>query len=320
MKILMLMYILSTLINIGPLQFTSVHEVEVNSSWKELTDTATIQLPQNLKWENNSLRELLKVGDPVEIRHGYHGHELQLLFTGYITGIKPGVPIEITCQDEMWQIKQKTITDNMANATVEDVLNKHFSYPVKALPVSLGSNFVIDKESGGKLLKRLKDEFGIHCFFRQGTLYAGRIYDTEFANSEAPVFQFEHNIKPDDDLHYMRKGDVKLSVTAISNNSDGSKTEVELGDAEGDKRTLNFYDLSQNELQKAAERELERLRYDGFRGSFSAFAVPYARHGDIVEIKDQKYGDRKGRYWVDAVKYTFGLGGSNQQITLGPKA
>ncbi len=311
------MVIASCILNIGEYRFDFVNEIEIESAWNKLTDTATIQQAQNISWKDKKLRQLIAVGNPVQIEIGY-GSERDTVFSGYITELAPGVPIKITCEDEMWQLKQSSVTDNISNATITDLLNQHFSgYPHKALPVNLGSSFIIDGVSKAKILKQLNDDFGIHCFFRQGTLYAGRIYDTEYAETSA--FRLGYNII-EDDLIYKRKDDVKLSVTAISNNPDGSKLEVKLGDAEGEQRTLNFYNLKEADLRSSAEREIDRLKYDGYRGSFTAFGRPLVRHGHIVEFQDVKDSDRAGRYWVDAVTYTLGTSGVRQKITLGPRA
>ncbi len=310
------MKILICHIIIGSLTFKWVQSVEIESAFTLFTDTATIKLPAHLKINKDELLQYINFGDKVEIQAGYN-NVLTPLFTGYVTDIKPTVPIEIKCEDEMWQLKQQTITDSGKNMTVEKLLQKYYAdYQHKYLNVELGT-FYIDNLNKVKVLEQLKSDFGLFSFFRDNTLCVGLQYDPETANTHQ--FILDYNIA-DDDLQFKRKEQVKIKVKAISNNKNGTKTEIELGDETGDQRTLNFYNLTVTQLKEHAERELERLKYDGWRGSFTAFGEPIVKHGDIIELKkqDDSTGDKTGQYWVDKVVYSFGTDGFRQKITLGP--
>lgn len=310
------MFKLTCDIAIGKLRFDYVHQLTVQTGWEKQTSTATIQLPAALKVNRNKLRSLLAPGDPVHIQTGYDGR-LNNIFNGYITGLSPRTPLEITCEDEMWKLKQSTITDSLKNAHLQDLLNKHFKgYSTNVLNTQLG-NYHIDKCSRAKVLEKIKEQFGLYGFFRKGVLVIGKPYDPQTA--QRVKFRFQYNIISDE-LEYKRKEDVRLQVTAISNQPNGHRIEVKLGDTDGEQRTLNYYNLPKAELQKAAEREIDRLRYDGYRGSFTAFGEPFVMQGDIVELMHPEESDKAGAYWVDAVDYAFGVSGYRQTIKLGPKA
>lgn len=308
---------LSSKIKLGAIESSFVNSVSIESGWEQVTDTAKIIMPGAVKLDKDSLRELVAPGDPVVIETGYDD-ENHIAYRGYITGISTKVPINLTCEDEMWQLKQTTITDNLVNATVDSLMAKHFGgYKTHTLNASLGAQFVIDNLTLAKILKKLQESFGLYSFFRGEVLTVGKIYDV---NTAARVrFGFEQNII-EDDLEYKRKEDVRIEVVAISNMRDGTKLEVKLGDKGGNQRTLNFYDLSKNDLKEAATRELDRLKYDGFRGSFTAFGMPVVYHGDIVELSHPRDADKAGDYWVDKVTTSFGVGGYRQKIELGPRA
>jgi hypothetical protein len=66
--------------------------------------------------------------------------------------------------------------------------------------------------------------------------------------------------------------------------------------------------------------EAKRLRFDGYRGSITGFGLPATEHGDIAEITDPDYPERAGRYSIDKVIKTWGVGGSRRQSFIGPKA
>lgn len=304
--------------SIGALVFSFVHQVDVKTSWENLTDVATIQLPQNLKLDSQKLRTVIKPGDAVEIRCGYDG-DLKKIYSGYIVGISPKVPVEILCEDESWQLKQNTITDSLQNSDIESLFKKHFNeYKFRVLNTHIG-NYQIDKASRAKILLAIKQQFGLYSFFRNGVLTCGFVYDLETANRVTLDLQ-KNNTEKTHSLTYMRKEDVRLQVVAISNNSDGSKLEIRIGDEEGEQRSLNFFNLGEKELREAANREMERLKYDGYRGTFKTFGAPLVRHGDIVTLTNPEESDKTGSFWVDAVDYEFGVSGFRQTIKLGPKA
>lgn len=309
------MVVLSSNITLGSVQIPWVNNVEIESSWESLTDKASVVLPFNLKVKGNQLLESIKVGDQVNIELGYD-NALKSIFKGFISGLNPKIPIEIECEDPMRNLKQERIVASGRNASLQDVIDSHFKgYKTNVLDVELGNYSFNDTKA--KFLEKLKSDFGLYSFFRNGVLTIGKPYDPSTANDVS--FRINYDIIQED-LVYRRKEDLKLKVKAISNNPNGIKTELELGDSEGEQRTLNFYNLSAAELKAAAERELNRLKYDGWRGSITVFGEPHVKHGDIVELIHNGDQDKSGKYWVDKVKYSFGLEGYRQEIKLGARA
>lgn len=302
-------------ISLGSFRFTYVHELSIHSTWKKLTDTAKIVLPANLKLDKNKLRELIAPGDSVKVVMGYEGYEEEV-YTGFVTGIKPKIPLEFECEDSAWLLKQNSITDSLQNAKLSDMVSKHFgTFTTNIIDTEIG-NYQIDNASQAKILQRIKEQFGLYSFFRGDVLVIGSVHDSESASRH--VIYFEH--LADNDLTYKRKEDIRLQVIAISNNADGSKTEYTAGDADGEKRTLNYYNQPLSVLKENAERELTQLKYDGYRGSATLMGLPIVRHGDIIEFINPEEADTTGSYWIDGVGYAYGQQGIRQKITLGSKA
>lgn len=314
--------VLAIHITIGELLFDFATNMAVDSGWELLTDTATLTLPSKVyigreQVDRHLITRHIKAGQAVSVKMGY-GSPSDEVFRGYVTRIKPNIPLEIIMEDEMWKLKRDTISDTMPDATLAAVMAKHFAdYETDVLDVSLG-NFYIKKQTRAKLLEELKRNFGLFSFFRGGRLVVGKRYDR--GNAREHLFRLDYDTL-EDDLEYMTAEQVKLKVTAISNNPDGSKTEVELGDPDGDGRTLNFYNLPEAELKAAAEREMSRLKYDGWRGGFTTWGDAFVAHGDIVELQSEReQSETAGRYWVDAVLTEGGVNGIRQRIQLGPRA
>lgn len=77
--------------------------------------------------------------------------------------------------------------------------------------------------------------------------------------------------------------------------------------------------MSDADLLKLATEALEKLKYEGFRGSFTTFLQPMVRHGMAVKLIDPLIPDRNGVYLVRQVITRFGMEGGRQEITLDRK-
>jgi len=118
-------------------EFRHVKNVEINSSYKTLTDTATITMPKKVftnfegynfgqfakKPEDSkekTIHDFFKLESFVEIYLGYNG-DYKPAFTGYITSVKGDSPVTIECQDAMYACKKmKAVEDNDLNDSEDE--------------------------------------------------------------------------------------------------------------------------------------------------------------------------------------------------------
>lgn len=299
--------------------FKNVAEITVKSSFENLTDTAELTIPRKLEFAGKAITSdngIFKRGDRIKISAGYDFDNKEI-FSGYLVDIKPGTPISFRCEDEMFSLKTKGVKRSYKSEVrleklLADILP---GVTVKAADVSLGKFRTEGSPTPAQILEGLRKEYLIKSFFRGGTLYAGLAFWPELQQTPAPVFTFQKDII-DHDLTYQDERDVKLKVEAISINPDNSKTTVEVGDSDGEKRTLHYYNKTTTELKKIAEADLKRFKYTGFRGKFTTFGEPLVNHGDQVELVDPNIPDRNGKYIVKEVERTFGLSGYRQIIHL----
>jgi hypothetical protein len=85
----------------------------------------------------------------------------------------------------------------------------------------------------------------------------------------------------------------------------------------GERRTLYFWNVqTADELIRLGTAELKKYYYQGLKGKFVTFGIPYVRSGDNVDILDDVLPERNGRYKVRSVGYTGGVGGLRQEIEL----
>lgn len=336
-------------ITVGELHFDFVHEVQIESDWQKFTDTATITLPRRIRVLSQGtvreLPELIGVGDGVTIRYGYDG-QLRTEFSGFVSALKPGTPFSIECEDMMWALKRVRLpSKSWRSVTLRQLLEyvrdeSGLTFDIEELGQLTVGKYLINQATGAQVFDDLKKRFGLRCFFRAGKLVAGQPYNAQTAAEHA--YDFRRNIISSD-LLYTRADDVALHFRAISPQPNGkpitvdetgvTKTKKAKGDTtaivsalsaglgKGELRTLYAPPgLNKEQLLAWLQQEKERLQFDGYRGGLTSFGVPAAEHGDVAALHDSDYPERSGRYYIDSVKKTFGVGGSRREIKLGPKA
>jgi hypothetical protein len=290
--------------------------VEINSSRTSLTDTAKIKAPRRMQLfhENGKpadITEVLQRGSKVEIYVGYNDQNTKR-FTGYVTGIDARVPLTITCQDEMWKLKQNSFTASFTkNTKVDDIVKMVYTGERKVVDLTIGG-WVIKRQNTAQVLEGLK-KFGLQCYFMDGVLmvdFAGALH----GGRKEVFFDFNQNVVSVD-LEYKRKDDARIKVRGVSQQTDGTKIEIVAGDNDGEEHTLNYTGLTKPNLQMIVNAEINMLKQDGFTGEFTAFGWPIVNPGDIAVLTDPDYPEHDGSYLVEGVTVTDDRG-LRQKIKL----
>jgi hypothetical protein len=314
------MLVLQCKIYIGKYVFNHVNQVKIDSSRTSLSDTAVIRLPQ--KYKSQYLASEINPGDKVEIWLGYKP-VLKKEFEGYITEVKPNIPIEIHSEDEMYQLKRsKPQAKSWTETTLEQVVKYLVPDADIEVPKINFKKFKLDgKGSKAHALQKIKDVYGLDIYFREGVLFAGLAYtDTQAINAGTVNYNLRENVI-NQQLNYRKVSDVRIKVKAISILEDNTRLEVTTGDEDGALKTIHFYNLTtEGELLTQAEESLKYMKYEGFEGSLMAFGEPYCIHGQVANIIDPKFEARKGNHFIDRVITTFGTEGFRRQVYLGRKA
>lgn len=306
---------MSSHITIGNYVFRNrMNAVEIKSSRKTLTDTAMIKLA-NIK---GLLERGIKVGDTVEISLGYNG-ELHPEFKGYVSSISPKIPFEVSCEDEMWQQKQRTFHKSYESITLKNLLQEMIPEGNFEVPDITLAPFRINKDvkSVAMVLEQLKKEYGIDIYYRNQTLFAGLAY-TE--NLGTVNYSFQRAPKQES-LTFKTASDVKIKVKAINISPDNKKTTYELGDNEGETHTLHFYNKTEAEIKQLVAAKINLMKYDGYRGKFKAKGIPRPVHSMIAKLIDSKYPERESECFIDTVVTRYdGSGGFSRDLELGRSA
>jgi hypothetical protein len=310
--------VMTSRIRIGRYVFNNrINSVSVKSSWKELSDTAVIKLANLKSLANERSDDLIKVGDSVLIELGYDNN-FKTEFTGYVSRIKPSIPLEIECEDQMWKLKQSTISQSWKSTTLREVLNTIVPDSIIDCPDITLSPFRLDNVSPAKALQRLKEEYMLCAYVRDGKLHVGLPY---FETLGTIIYHFQKNIpKQQGSLEYRTASDLKIKVKAISVMPNNTREEIEVGDDDGDTTTMHYYNKTKAELKPLAEQKIQELKVDGYKGSIAAFGQPFATHGMVVDLRDDRYPARAGKFFVDSVSTEFSSSGFRRTIELGRRA
>ena len=299
-------------ISIGDYLFKHCNSFNIKRSWKNITQTATIKL-HNIE----GLLDKIKVGDDVEIKAAYDG-DFKTEFIGCVSSIKPTIPVEINCECLMWKLKQKEVSNSWKSTTLEIVLKYLVPDAEIECPLVSLSPFRLDKITIAKALQRLKDEYLLSVYYRERKLFVGLPY-TEKLPSINYEFRTKYANANIHNLVYKNKEDVKIKVKAISVFPNNTKIEKVFGDEDGDSTTLHYYNKKESEIEILAKEQLERLKYDGYKGTFKTKGLPFIDHGYLANIYDEKYPDRSMGVYVDSVELEYGPDGFNRYVEAGKK-
>jgi hypothetical protein len=317
----MMAYFTCALINLGAYYIDFAHSVKIASTWKNLTDTAIIEMPRNItNSKGTPIYDCISRGDAVKIQLGYNNNLVER-FTGYIDGVKPNNPVQIFCQDEMWKWKQVPVAPKtFTNGTLDQILQYAGFNNYELLGnVSFQGNFIIDRTviSAAGVLERLRKLF-CPSFFRNGKLYVGKPYNTGLSNTIN--FAFNYNIISHN-LEYKFADEVKILVRFESKKLSGKTEIVTVGDNTGETHTITDFNVPKSEMLRRANEYLQQLKFDGWHGKFKTFGEPIVQHGDIINLIDPINNEKSGKYYAERVEVLSDTKEAyKQEITIGLKA
>lgn len=298
--------------------FDFVTAVEISRDIDRLTAEAKITLPKKIKW-NGSIEIPVRRGDSVRISLGYDGN-LQLAFVGWVRDVGFKTPVVITCEDDMFKLKQMpAVKKAYRSVNLETLLkDQGITHRLNIMgEQSLGA-YRVNADTVASLLGKLSEQ-GVRSFFRyengEPILYCGVLFERD--SKPAQLFKTGLNIISDQSLQQQRAENMRLRVKAVSLLPDNKKIKIEVGDSDGELRTIHTYNKTENELIVWAQQEIRRLKRDGLTGSFTTFGYRLVDPLDAIGLIID--GSNMGVYQVKKVLVRYGDGGFRQIITLGAR-
>lgn len=303
------------------ISLTCVNKVSIQSSFKDLTDTAEVTLPRNIRFgtkkndntKTNTLNTLLQIGDAIQIYLGYNNNLIQE-FTGYITEISTNFPIVIRCEDPMYLLKRKSVNVSEKNITLENLLNTITSAPkIHCTSTELGT-VRYPQMTATQVLAALR-ELGFYTYYNDGQLYSGVRYGDTISKKPTPIALEKNAIA---ETLKMKEVPTDIYIREYSLCAGGVKYEVTLGDSSADTYVFPHVGITSTDtLKTLAEKNKARIMQPGLDGDITLFGTPSLQHSMKVKISSQKYTEKNGTYYIDCVKKDFDQSGYRQTITLG---
>ncbi|WP_432221251.1 late control protein [Flavobacterium sp. TMP13] len=323
------MYILDGKVEIGEYVFNAVHGIEITKSVDDLSDTALIKLPSRFKIRQNGVQkyteEAIKVGDKVIITLAYEGIYEGVEFTGFVKKISPKIPVEIQCEDAMWLLRRNNINISWAKTSIKEIVQE----VIKETPIEMSrfmkgqdiplNKWTVRNANGAQVLESLRKDLAQTVFIDdEGKLYVGLQQLTNIG--ETVVYDLNYNLV-ENNLEFKSANErrIKIKYNYIDPKTN-KKESVEFGDMDGEQREYTTSVVSdKKQLEKMANAELAKMKYDGFDGDVVSFLVPFATRGMKAKLIDEEHPNREGNYFIKKVVTSFDTGGARRKVTLGSR-
>ena len=288
-------------------------DVEIVTGFKQLTGTAVVKFPRNVRnFDRQKVNDLFRKGDPVTISLGYDGNEVEE-FSGYVLQVSTGFPIEIRCEDEMYNLKRKTVSISKRSCTLKELLNAIATgYKILCDDTSIGS-VRYSKVLVSDVLDDLKQKMSFYTYFRGKTLVCGRT-SIDGGKHQQIIIEKQAN----DTLK--EKSIEKVYVRMESLQRNGKMLKFDMGEKNSNNIVLKQPNLALIEIKKIVQATYEQALKPGLDGELTLFGVPRLEHGMIADLVSVLYPQKNGSYYVDSVKKTVTVDGGYRQVAkLGNK-
>jgi len=318
----------------GATRYDHVHSLKIRSSWKEITDTATVEMPLLLRQRSDSgvqrsFADKFTVGDFIEITCQYQGlydTYTSVEFKGFIKKISPKIPLTLECEDgsywfrrvslyKEWKKSDAPSLQSVLKYVVNEVnAESKYKFELK-VSADLNHQFTTfrigtndNKVSAAEALQFLKDNYGVALWFDEATLYAGLAY-TQASESKEVVINLQGNVlRNGNHLTFRDASDVQYVEEGKAFTQDNKVIEARYpATGSGDTRPFITYDAKDKatleKLIKAHHAKLGgQARLEGY---VCTKLVPFVRHSDVVRLIDPDFKEREGKYLVDTVELEF---------------
>ena len=231
-----------------------------------------------------------------------------------------GTPLEVECEDAVWLLRRKNMQESFKNTALKTILESVLKGTgiqlAGEIPVIKFKEFYMRNVSAASALQKIKDEYGLLVFLKGNKLHVGL---REENDGTVVKYEVGKNVI-ETDLEWKDERDTRIKVRAIHWRKDNKKLTVEAGDADGELRTIYFYDIDdEKHLKMLAEQEAKKYRFTGYDGGFTTFLLPVAEQGNVARLRDPHFAERQGDYLIDKVTTKFGTDGARRKIELGLK-
>lgn len=300
----------------------TVASIDIETSVDNLTDTATITLPEAVMNQVLNIGDKIERGSEVEIKAGYD-NDLQTEFVGYVLEIVTNdSSLKIVCEDALFLFR-KSVRDAELKPTslpkiaqtLIDQIDSSFKL-VCDYDISY-EKFVIHQATAFDVLKKLAEETKANIYFDTQNKEL-HIHPPFLQKGGEVIYSMQHNIEKSS-LEYKKAIDRKIEVTIEKTSLNGKIESYTTGTTGGDKVTIKVGTVSSQDLKKIANAELVRHSADKYEGSIDTWLVPMVKPSYSARMKDSDYPEKNGKYFVSSVATSINENGGKRVVKFGIK-
>lgn len=252
-----------------------VNQVDIETSFENMTDTAKIVIPRKLSFKGKPLavgnEALFKRGEKIKIELGYDAN-LKTVFQGYISRVHLSLPIVLECEDETYTLKKNILVNKTYESVSLTTLLKYImpstvEYTTNGFIFeNLGKIRITNRATTAMVLDMLRKSYNIYTFYRDGVFYIGLPFQVSLQKQK--TFDFEKNIIDDKNLEWEQKDDVPIKVYGVSVQSDNTKFEYwyPSKDTPGEQIKYSVAGISEADLKASVKRHYDSFQFDGYKG------------------------------------------------------
>ncbi len=310
----------------GAIAFNGVNDLRIKRSITSYVDTCVIKLPTTARLVSNDTLTVESVkafnaGDKITVRLGYN-NEFEKEFEGFISKVGYATPVEVECEGYSYLLKKKNINTSWKKTTLREVC-EHITAGTgiklsPAIPQMALTNYKVHNATATKVLDNLIEQFKLVAYFVFDELYVG-LEETNTTSIKSVSYGLGFNTADVNNLKYQNEDEVRVKVVAKTTKKDGAKEVYSCGDSDGAVREIIVKNSELSDVKKIANDYLQRYKYTGFTGSLTGFLQPFAEPAYSCKIKDKRYAERNGTYFIQSVEVTFGLNGARRIVELTKK-
>ena len=317
-----------------------VNDIEINSSWQNLTDTGKIIIPKKVYYKDELGKKftfdgknvisgdvlgipLILRGDKIKIELGYiynisqynpttfenievYKDIINTVFEGYISNVDNRMPIELHFEDKMWLLKQVQAPNKTYTGTIEEMLTEMLKlvpnnpFTVSNFTSTTVGSFTTKNETIAQVLDRLQKDFRFESFIRGNELRCSYIVYYP-QDIKENIFKFQYNIISDD-LLYKRTDDIKIGIEAKSIELSSNGTNKD-GTSKKKTNKIHYFAYYDKKELKIVPIDDKPSAFDGEIRTLYSMKMPEAQLKVYLEkeIKRITYNGWRGEFT------TFGL-------------
>jgi hypothetical protein len=322
---------------------TASTEVLVTANQFNEGDSVTINLGYNDSYLNYAGRN----GGPTPvIGTGEAGAAavtggMRTVFRGFVKRVNLGMPLEIECEGYVRCLRLGlNVTANYKSTTAGTLLKLvegakcvggNLDGQNAGIKVVVADdieliNVRVPNNNGVEIVDAVKrlSQGTLNVFFiNPTTLWCGLVY-TPVRSGKDPWglgtanYRLGWNVMKDNSLK-MRTPVERVQVLFGGTFATGEKVMTASDDKTAQQKMKAVFNHVGNtgDMKVMAQEKQEELNYEGYEGSINAFLQPWCAPGWIVNIVDDRYKKRNGRYIVEGTEVQYGLRGARIRVEVG---